>query len=86
MQQPRDQSVDQRIAESHLPGQHLDIALVCRQYLDIAMAVGNITYSGLWSTQESVATCYILIKSYVNGRFRGGLGTIAPPSLQPQGI
>ena len=33
--------VDQKITESHLPGQYLDIALLPRQYLDIALAAGQ---------------------------------------------
>ena len=38
MQQPTDQSIDQR---KDVPGQYLDIALVPRQYLDIALAPGQ---------------------------------------------
>ena len=38
MQQPTDQSVDQR---KDVPGQYLDIALVPRQYLDIALVAGQ---------------------------------------------
>ena len=38
MQQPTDQSVDQR---KDVPGQYLDIALVPRQCLDIALVAGQ---------------------------------------------
>ena len=38
MQQPTDQSVDQRI---DVPGQYLDTALVTRQYLDIVLIAGQ---------------------------------------------
>ena len=40
IQQPTDQSVGQRIGESHLPEQNVDIILVPRQYLDIAPVTG----------------------------------------------
>ena len=33
--------MDQKITESHLPGQYLDIALLPGQYLDIALAAGQ---------------------------------------------
>ena len=33
--------MDQKITESHLPGQYLYIALFPRQYLDIALAAGQ---------------------------------------------
>ena len=33
--------MDQKITESHLPGQYLDIALVPGQYPDIALAAGQ---------------------------------------------
>ena len=33
--------MDQKITESHLPGQYPDIALVPGQYLDIALAAGQ---------------------------------------------
>ena len=33
--------MDQKITESHLPGQYLDIALFPGQYLDIALAAGQ---------------------------------------------
>jgi len=36
-----DQKIDQRLAKSHLPGQHLDIALVRGQYLDTALEAGQ---------------------------------------------
>ena len=38
MQQPTDQSVDQR---KDVPGQYLDIALVLGQYLDIDLVAGQ---------------------------------------------
>ena len=38
MQQPTDQSVDQRI---DAPGEYLDTALVTRQYLDIVLVAGQ---------------------------------------------
>ena len=38
MQQPADQSVDQR---KDVPGQYLDIALIPEQYLDIALVAGQ---------------------------------------------
>ena len=38
MQQPTDQSVDQR---KDVTGQYLDIALIPRQYLDIALVAGQ---------------------------------------------
>ena len=51
LQQPTDQSIGQRMGESHLPGQYLDIALILGQYLDnyIAQAwlQGNVRYIGL---------------------------------------
>ena len=33
--------MDQKITESHLPGQYLDIALLPRQYLDIPLVAGQ---------------------------------------------
>ena len=33
--------MDQKITESHLPGQYLDIALLPGQYLDITLAAGQ---------------------------------------------
>ena len=33
--------MDQKITESHLPGQYLDIALLPGQYLDIALVAGQ---------------------------------------------
>ena len=36
-----DQKIDQKITESHLPGQYLDITLLPWQYLDIALAAGQ---------------------------------------------
>ena len=33
--------MDQKITESHLPGQYLDITLLPGQYLDIALAAGQ---------------------------------------------
>ena len=36
-----DQRVDQKIIESHLPRQYLDIALFPGQYLDIALVAGQ---------------------------------------------
>ena len=33
--------MDQKLTESHLPGQYLDIALFPGQYLDIALAAGQ---------------------------------------------
>ena len=51
LQQPTDQSIGQRMGESHLPGQYLDIALILGQYLDnyIAQAwlQGYVRYIGL---------------------------------------
>ena len=38
MQQPTDESVDQR---KDVPGQYLDISLIPRQYLDIALVAGK---------------------------------------------
>ena len=40
LQQPTDQSIGQRMGESHLPGQYLDIALILGQYLDNYIALG----------------------------------------------
>ena len=66
--------MDQKITESHLPGQYLDIALFPGQYLDIALAAGQykIYCSALAfdPPTQSVTYNYIRIAIYINDHAR----------------
>ena len=66
MQQPTDESVDQR---KMFPGQYLDIALVPRQYLDIALVAGQYKIycpAMSFDLPTQSVTCY----SYITSRSR----------------
>ena len=62
--------MDQKITESHLPGQYLDIAHLPRQYLDIALAAGQYKiYCPALAFDlptQSVTYIYVAVRTYVH--------------------